>query len=330
MDDVTAIKVRDLVKVFKVAHKRPGLAGSLRAIVRTEHVDVRAVDGVTFSVEEGETVAFIGPNGAGKSTTIKMLTGILYPTSGEATVTGMTPWKQRQRLSRSIGCVFGQRSQLWYHLPPRDTFELLAHVYELPVSQWKPRLTTLADRFELRAFMDTPVRKLSLGQRMRCEIAASLLHAPRVLFLDEPTVGLDVMAKRAIRDLVLEMNREEGVTVLLTSHDVGDIEQVCRRVMVINHGHLVLDTTVAALRRDFMKSKTVRVRLDSPVEGILNIPGVEVLKRKRGNLKLLVNTATTSMDDVLAHLMQLGTIEDITIADPSTEQIIAEIYASGR
>lgn len=178
--------------------------------------------------------------------------------------------------------------------------------------------------------MDTPVRKLSLGQRMRCEIAASLLHAPRVLFLDEPTVGLDVMAKRAIRDLVLEMNREEGVTVLLTSHDVGDIEQVCRRVMVINHGHLVLDTTVAALRRDFMKSKTVRVRLDSPVEGILNIPGVEVLKRKRGNLKLLVNTATTSMDDVLAHLMQLGTIEDITIADPSTEQIIAEIYASGR
>lgn len=351
VDDVRAIVADGLVKVFRVAQKAPGFAAGLRSLVSPRYAEVRAVESVSFEVEEGDTLAFIGPNGAGKSTTIKMLTGILYPTSGMASVLGMTPWRDRQSLARCIGCVFGQRSQLWYHLPPRDTFELLAHVYDLPAHDYRRRLGMLADRFELGPLMGTAVRKLSLGQRMRCEIAASLLHSPRVLFLDEPTVGLDVVARRAIRELITEMNREEGVTVFLTSHDVGDIEQVCSRVMVINHGRVALDTSVAALKRDYMKAKVVRVRLetggpddvgDAGPSGDaddgdadagaadLGVDGVQVLKHKGGNFKLLVNTAETSIDDVLAKLMQMGRIGDITIADPPTEQIIADIYARGR
>ncbi len=356
VNDVRAIVADGLAKVFKVSQKAAGLAAGFRSLMSPQYSEVRAVKAVSFEVEEGETLAFIGPNGAGKSTTIKMLTGILYPTVGQASVLGMTPWRDRQTLAHRIGCVFGQRSQLWYHLPPRDTFELLAHVYDLPRDQFRRRLGMLVDRFELEPLMSTAVRKLSLGQRMRCEIAASLLHSPRVLFLDEPTVGLDVVARRSIRELITEMNREEGVTVFLTSHDVGDIEQVCSRVMVINHGTVALDTSVAALRRDYMKMKVVRVRLDlgvgagaggdgglrygdedddgnddGCVDGAgLDIPGVQVLKHKRGNFKLQVNTATTSIDDVLARLMQIGRIADITIADPPLEQIIAEMYAEGR
>ena len=188
---MATIDVCGLAKVFEVREKAPGLAGSLRSIISPSVREVEAVRGISFSVDEGEMLAFIGPNGAGKSTTIKMLTGILHPTEGRASVLGITPWDNRQRLASKIGCVFGQRSQLWYHLPPRDTFELLAHVYEIPHSVYHDRLEMLTGRFGLDEFMLTPVRKLSLGQRMRCEIAASLLHGPRVLFLDEPTIGLE-------------------------------------------------------------------------------------------------------------------------------------------
>lgn len=317
------------MKVFRVAQKDPGLAGSIRAMVNPRFVEAVAVKDVSFSVDEGEILAFIGPNGAGKSTTIKMLTGILHPSGGNAKVLGMTPWKERQALARQIGSVFGQRSQLWYHLPPRDTFELLSHVYDLNRSAYLSRLAMLVDRFDLGGLMNTPVRKLSLGQRMKCEIAASLLHSPRVIFLDEPTVGLDVVAKRSIRELVLEMNREEGVTVFLTSHDVGDIEQLCRRVMIINHGELILDTSIKELKRDYLGAKVVRVRLEEAVREF-EMTGVNVVKHKRGNLKLLVDTSVTSIDDVLVELMRRGHIEDITISDPPTEQIIADIYSRWR
>jgi len=264
---VEVIAVRELAKTFAVKQKRPGMAGSLKAILSPTFKEIEAVRDVSFSVEEGETVAFIGPNGAGKSTTIKMLTGILYPTSGMATVLGIVPWRERQLLSREIGTVFGQRSQLWYDLPPRDTFDLLARIYDIPRNTCRARMSMLAEMFELDEIMSTPVRKLSLGQRMRCEIAASLLHGPRVLFLDEPTIGLDVVAKRRIRELIRTMNREEGVTVFLTSHDVSDMEELCRRVMIINHGQLILDTAVSILKRDYLKFKIVRVRLSDPIGG---------------------------------------------------------------
>lgn len=322
------IDVCGLSKVFRVQEKAPGLAGSLRSVMSPCVREVEAVRGVSFTVDKGEMLAFIGPNGAGKSTTIKMLTGILHPTGGRASVLGITPWENRQGLASEIGCVFGQRSQLWYHLPPRDTFELLSHVYDIPKSVYRDRLQMLTDLFGLGEFMRTPVRKLSLGQRMRCEIAASLLHGPRVLFLDEPTIGLDVVAKRTIRELIRRMNREEGITVFLTSHDVGDMEELCKRVMIINHGELILDSSVSALRRDYLRFKIVRVRLADPIDSF-QMDGVVVVKHKQANLKLSVDTELTSIDEVLAGLMRRARIVDITIADPPTEQVIADIYGRG-
>lgn len=208
---------------------------------RRKHQEIVAIEEVSLAVPAGQSVAFIGPNGAGKSTTIKILTGILHPSAGRAQVLGFTPWTERQKLTYQIGAVFGQRSQLWYHLPPRDTFDLLARVYNLEHPEYQKRRERLIDRFQLGPFLDTPVRKLSLGQRMRAEIAASLLHSPKLLFLDEPTIGLDVIARQELRNLIQEWNRDEGVTVFLTSHDAGDIEQVAERVIVINHGRIVLD-----------------------------------------------------------------------------------------
>jgi ABC-2 type transport system ATP-binding protein len=238
-----AVRVNNLRKVYEV-HKRRGL-------FRREKLDVVSVDGVSFDVPMGQALAFIGPNGAGKSTTIRMLTGILRPTSGDARVLGLTPWKDRAKLAHNIGAVFGQRSQLWYHLPASDTFELLARVYNLDAREFKSRRDELIERFNLAEFLDVPVRKLSLGQRMRAEVAASLLHKPRLLLLDEPTIGLDINARQQLRDLIRQWNREEGLTVFLTSHDTGDIESVAERVIVINHGRLVLDDKVENLRRKF-------------------------------------------------------------------------------
>src|SRR5258707_1615190 len=202
---------------------------------------IEAVKGISLTIPAGQSVAFIGPNGAGKSTTIKMLTGILYPSSGRAQVVGCTPWLERSKLTHHNGAVFGQRSQLWYHLPPRDTFELLARIYNLPKADYIQRRDMLIERFGLGPFLETQVRKLSLGQRMRAEIAASLLHRPQAIFLDEPTIGLDVIARQELRDLIREWNQNEGVTVFLTSHDAGDIQRVARRVIVINHGRIVFE-----------------------------------------------------------------------------------------
>jgi len=210
--------------------------------------EVSAVADISLSISSGQSVAFIGPNGAGKSTTIKMLTGILHPTAGRVSVMGFIPWRDRRHLAYHIGAVFGQRSQLWYHLPPGDTFELLARVYNIRRSDFERTREALIERFALGPFLDVPVRKLSLGQRMRAEVAASLLHRPKVLFLDEPTIGLDVLARHELRGLIQEWNRQEGLTVFLTSHDAGDIEHVAERVVVINHGRIVLDDQIAALR----------------------------------------------------------------------------------
>jgi ABC-2 type transport system ATP-binding protein len=233
---VPIIDIEQLTKTFVATEKQPGLRGSVRALFRPVRRETHAVKGTTFAVDEGERVAFIGPNGAGKSTTIKMLVGILYPTSGAARVLGRVPWKERQRLAYQIGAVFGQKSQLWYHLPPADSFDLLAHIYELDSTDYRQRLDFLVELFEIEGHLQTPVRKLSLGERMRCEIAASLLHRPRILFLDEPTIGLDVVVKQRIRDLILALNQEEGVTIFLTSHDAGDVEVLCKRAMVFRLG----------------------------------------------------------------------------------------------
>jgi ABC-2 type transport system ATP-binding protein len=319
------IEIHNLTKTFITTQKQPGLAGSIRSLLHPDRRETHAVKGIAFSVEEGERVAFIGPNGAGKSTTIKMLVGILYPTSGEAQVLGKVPWKERQRLAYEIGAVFGQKSQLWYHLPPADSFDLLARIYELDRTAYRERLDFLVDLFEVGSHLQTPVRKLSLGERMRCEIAASLLHRPRILFLDEPTIGLDVVVKQRIRDLILELNQQEGVTIFLTSHDAGDVEVLCKRAMVINHGEVIYDGRVSTLRRDYIRTKTVSLKLEQPWEGC-DACGVKVLKHKGYGVKLEVDTTATPIDEVVGQILRRYTVADITVDNPPMEEIIAKIY----
>lgn len=313
-----AIKVSKLKKVFE----------SVRHVgwLRTLKTEVVSVSEVNFSVPAGQSVAFIGPNGAGKSTTIKMLTGILRPSSGTATVLGMVPWEQRSKLAYDVGAVFGQRSQLWYHLPPNDTFELLSRIYNLDRREYKARRDMLVERFGIGSFIDTPVRKLSLGQRMKAEVAASLLHKPKLLFLDEPTIGLDVNARQQLRDLIREWNREEGLTVFLTSHDAGDIEHVAERVIVINEGAIVLDDSVKNVKTDFLGTKILSVDFhEAPLSAPMR--GVVELLRDGYNLKMEVDTAMISIEAVITQILSWGAVADLTIEDPPLEKVIAHIYS---
>ena len=281
-------------------------------------------------MEAGELLGFIGPNGAGKSTTIKILTGILHPSGGEASVLGYIPWKDRQKLAFQIGTVFGQRPQLWYHLPAIDTFTLFGKIYELDDNETKKRIEHLTEAFELRDLLDVPVRKLSLGQRMRCEVAASLLHRPKLLLLDEPSIGLDVVAKQHIRDSIRRMNQEEGVGVLLTSHDAGDLEALCKRVIIVNHGQIVYEDKVSNLKRKFLTTKLVEVRYAEQVSTDFSVNGAEILKVGRYGVKLKFDTTKTPVDSVIARLSEMGDIMDITISDPPLEEVIARIYEQVR
>jgi ABC-2 type transport system ATP-binding protein len=252
----------------------------------------------------------------------------MHPTRGEATVLGLVPWRDRTRVAMNIATVFGQRSQLWYHLPASETFDLLARIYELSDAEYRARRAELVDRFELEPLLGRPVRKLSLGERMRCEIAASLLHRPRVLFLDEPTIGLDVIAKQQIRELVRHMNQHEGVTVLLTSHDAGDVERLCKRVVVVNHGAIMFDDRVSTLRRRYLKRKVIDLHLRDPeaAAALPKLEGVEVLKASGIGLKLEVDTGTHPIEQTLAKLMACLPIADLTVQDPPMEEIIAQLY----
>lgn len=257
-----AIKVENLSKTFRVKRKEKGMKGSVKAILHPQTEEIRAVKDVSFAVEEGEMLAFIGPNGAGKSTTIKMLTGILYPDGGHAEVLGVDPAKKRRQLAYGIGTVFGQKEQLWTHLTPYDNFRFFGAIYDLSEKETEARIDELSERFALEDFINTPVRNLSLGQRIRCEIVASLLHRPKVLFLDEPTIGLDPVVKETVRELIRQMNQEEQTTIFLTSHDVGDIEKLCRRMIVVNAGQIVLDDSVEHLKRHYPEHSLEEIIVD--------------------------------------------------------------------
>lgn len=321
-----SIEVTNLQKTFQTKRKAAGMRGSLRALVKPEYNSVEAVRGLSFQMEAGELLGFIGPNGAGKSTTIKILTGILHPTSGDAKVLGFIPWKERQKLAYHIGTVFGQRPQLWYHLPAIDTFMLFGKIFELDDRETKKRIAFLSEAFEIQDLLETPVRKLSLGQRMRCEVAASLLHRPKLLLLDEPSIGLDVVAKQHIRDAIRTMSQEEKVGVLLTSHDAGDLEALCRRVIIINHGQIVYEDKVSNLKRKFLTRKMVEVRYAEEVSPSFSINGVEILKVGSYGVKLRFDTTQTPVDAVMSHLSQAGELVDITVSDPPLEEVIAKIY----
>lgn len=319
-----AIEVKNLSKTFKVKQKEKDLKGSLKAIWNPKYKEKKAVNQVNFSVEKGEILAFIGPNGAGKSTTIKMLTGILYPTSGEIEVMGINPQKQRKDLSYKIGTVFGQKEQLWIHLTPYDNFKFFGAIYDIPESIVEKRIEEYKMIFELEEFINTPVRGLSLGQRMICEIVASLIHEPEILFLDEPTIGLDPVVKEKIRVFIKRLNKEKKTTIFLTSHDVGDIEKLCKRVIIVNDGTIVLDDSMENLKYHYLNKKIVEAKMNTKIN-LEDVEGITILKDKDYNLKVEVDLTKKTISDAIK-LLDPDKIIDINISNIPLETIISTIY----
>ena len=319
MAPVPAIVVEGLSKTFVSGRRR-------------RRTSIEAVRDISYLVEPGERLAYIGPNGAGKSTSIKMLTGILHPTSGTARVLGLVPWTDRSELAGRIGTLFGQRSQLWAELPSRSSFEMLAAIFGLDPDTRARRVADLGDLLEARDLFDQPVRTLSLGQRMRCELAACMLHDPEILFLDEPTIGLDLLGKQLFRDLLIRVNEERGTTVFLTSHDVADIESVAQRAVIVNHGRIIHDDTVDALRGSILATKRVEVGLDHPVpddalaRSVLD--GVEIVDHTPSTVVLRVDTTRVPIRAAIDALLDRLPVADLSITDPPLERIIAGIYAT--
>ncbi len=325
----SVIHVEKLSKHFVVRQSWPGIWGAVKGLFVSRKREVEAIREISFEVRAGERVAFIGPNGAGKSTTIKMLTGILYPTSGKVEVLGLVPWKDRKALGYRIGTVFGQRTQLWHHLPPSDTFDLLAKIYEIPHAIYKERVEELVEIFEIGPFFEKPVRQLSLGERMRCELVASLLHKPEILFLDEPTIGLDINAKLKIRGLLNRLSKEYGTTLFLTSHDTADIEQVCERAIILDQGTIIRDSALKDLRKTYVKKKVLTLATD--VERVdLELAGVEVLENGNFQFVCEVDLEKTTIDGVIQAVLKKTGLKDLTIEDPSMEEIIRTLYGTNR
>ena len=322
------IEVDNLHKTFSVPVRRAGRFGAVRTLLSRQTREVSAVDGVSFRLDAGEMVGYIGPNGAGKSTTIKMLTGILVPSGGRIVVDGRVPHQQRVEHVRRIGVVFGQRTQLWWDLPAIESFELLRHIYRLPAERWRKNLDTFVDLLELGPFLETPVRQLSLGQRMRADLAAALLHDPAILFLDEPTIGLDVVAKERIRRFLLDVNRERGVTVILTTHDLEDIARLCQRVVLIDHGRVIYDGGLEALRARFGRQRTLVVDFDQEVNG-LRVGDAEVVRREGPRVWLRFDREATTAAALIAEVAARYRIRDLTVEEPEIEGIVRGIYEHG-
>jgi ABC-2 type transport system ATP-binding protein len=319
------ILVEDLAKVYRVAERDRGVMGAVRGLVHRRYRAIEALKDVSFSLEAGELLGFIGPNGAGKSTTIKILSGILRPTSGRVEVGGLVPYEDRVRHVGRIGVVFGQRSQLWWDLPVGDGFDLLADIYRVDRARYVRTRDELVALLRLDRLLDQPVRQLSLGQRMRAEIAAALLHEPSVLFLDEPTIGLDAPSKLAVRDFVRRLNRERGVTVLLTTHDMHDIEALAERVIVIGHGRVLADSPFEALRAKVLAERRLFVDFAEAAPD-LALPGVTVRARQDRALELAFDPAATSAPALIAAITAAHAVEDIHVVEPAIEEVIARFY----
>ena len=323
---MSIIKVKNLCKDYKFNVKneeKSFLYNLFNGDVKT----VIAVDNISFEVEEGETLAFIGPNGAGKSTTIKMLTGILYPSSGDIKICGLTPIKDRDKLAYKIGTVFGQRSLLLPNLPLTDSMEMFGSMYDMAKEDIKNRIKELSELFDLEDFINQPVRKLSLGQRMRAEIATSLIHRPKIIFLDEPTIGLDVVSKKNLRDLLTKINEEEKVTIFLTSHDTEDIQSICKRCVIINSGKIIIDMPTKELINSYIKNKNIIITPETIFESFEELPdGIEYIEKHKDQMILKVNTEIMGTQKALQELTQIFKIDDINIENESLENIIRSIY----
>ena len=322
------IEVRDLRKVFRSVKRQPGVAGTIRTLFSREYVDKVAVTDVTMSLEAGELVGYIGPNGAGKSTTIKMLTGILVPTSGEVRVAGVVPYAHRTANAKNIGVVFGQRSQLYWDLPLIESFELLRAIYGVPRDRYAANLNHFVTLLEMGDFLSTPVRQLSLGQRMRGDFAAAMLHDPKVVFLDEPTIGLDVVAKESIRTFIAEVNRERGTTFILTTHDLADVERLCSRIVLIDRGTLIFDGQIDTLRDRYGTHRTLVVQLCEPVDAV-EMAGTETEVVDRVTARFRFDRRSISAESLIRRVTDKYDVSDITLEEPDLEVMIKRIYRDG-
>jgi ABC-2 type transport system ATP-binding protein len=327
------VEVQELVKHFRTFERREGLWGALQNLVVREYKTVAAVDRISFEIRPGEMVGYIGPNGAGKSTTIKMLTGILVPTAGRVRSNGFEPFRERSRYARTIGAVFGQRTQLWWDIAVVESFRLLKKIYAVSDADYAARMREFNEVLEIERYLHTPVRKLSLGERMRCDMAAALLHNPPLLFLDEPTIGLDIVAKENIRAFLKRVNREYGTTVLLTTHDLSDIEELCPRLMIIDHGRLLFDGGLAELKRQLWRDTTVKFDLKDREQAQrfeqLEIPGIR--REKLGDLTYLLSFGRDDRPtaDVIRQVVNAVEVLDIAIEEQSIEEVVKRIYLGG-
>jgi ABC-2 type transport system ATP-binding protein len=321
------IVVDGLVKTFRVSERASGLLGAVRGMVRRTQKIVRALDGISFALGEGELVGYIGPNGAGKSTTVKTLAGILVPDSGRCEVLGRVPWRERVAHVSRIGVVFGQRTQLWWDLPVTESFELLRDIYRVPHDRYLSARDELIALLDLEPLLDVPVRQLSLGQRMRCDLAAALLHAPPILFLDEPTIGLDAPSKLAVRDFVMRLNRDRGATVIMTTHDMDDIEALCTRVIVIGEGRILSDGSVNELRGRVTRERWLIVDLAQPGDSIRDADAT-VIRQDGHRVYLTFDPHQVSPAELIRRVTAAHAIRDLFVQDPPIETIIARLYRS--
>ena len=318
------IEVKQISKTFRVAKKKSGLKESIKSFFKREYIDIKAVDDVSFSIEKGEIVGYIGPNGAGKSTTIKILSGILVPDNGKCTIHGMTPWKNRVEYVKKIGVVFGQRSQLWWDIPAEDTFDLLRDIYEIPEKEYQTTKKDLIERLNLNDIINIPVRQLSLGQRMRCEIAASLLHNPEILFLDEPTIGLDAVSKQVVRGFIKELNRDKHTTIILTSHDMSDITTLAKRIILIGRGHVLYDGGLKKLQNKYESEAYIFVKTKDKLT--VRNKGIKQKTKTKEGYDLIINMKEISISELLNIISKKVVIEDIEIEHESIDNIIVKLY----
>ncbi len=318
----------ELRKVFRSIRRRPGLSGALGALFSREYDEKAAVDGVSFTLEPGELVGYLGPNGAGKSTTIKMLTGILVPTSGTLRVAGLVPFERRQDNAQNIGVVFGQRSQLYWDLPLRESFELLRSIYDVPRDRYRQNLRHFTEILDLERFMGTPVRQLSLGERMRGDFAGAMLHDPQIVYLDEPTIGLDVVAKEAIRVFIEDVNRERGTTVILTTHDLADVERLTKRVVLIDGGTVIYDGALERLREEYGTYRTLVVTLADTCEDA-SVSGAVIESREASVVRYRFNRRELTAETMIRRVTEVCRISDVAIVEPDIDAIVRRIYVEG-
>ncbi len=321
---MSQIVVESLWKRFQVAERKPGFIGALRGVFSRSYREINALRNVGFSVEPGELVGYIGPNGAGKSTTIKILSGILSPSSGKCEINGLTPWLNRQQHVKNIGVVFGQRTQLWWDLPVVESFELLRDIYQVPTRDYKDRRDELIQTMQIEDLLDTPVRQLSLGQRMRCDLVAALLHRPSILFLDEPTIGLDAVSKRAIREFIRKLNSDHGVTVILTTHDMDEIEALCERIIVIDNGAIFNDGTLESLRSRVNPERRLKVEFSENI--VFSHDDVRIVSREGNTLHLSFNPNRMTTTGLIQLLSESYPVKDLFVENPPIEEIIAQLY----